>query len=634
MYLKSLELTGFKSFAKKTGLDFKTSITAVVGPNGSGKSNIAEAFRFVLGEQSIKSMRGKKSEDLIFNGSKEFPKGNRASAKITFDNRKRLLNLDFDEVSIERSVFRDSTSEYRINDSQVRLKDIIELLAQAHIGASGHHIISQGEADRVLSASIKERRAMIEDALGLKIYQYKKQESERKLDKTAENIKQVESLRREIAPHIKFLKKQVEKIERAQAMREDLKALYREYFRREHIYLEYFKKKLRGDRAAPEAQMAHLEKEMISARKTLESASQKDQKTIELVSIESSLASVRTERDSATYEKGKVEGLLEYAKKRLTKAESAAKEAADVSVPLREVESLGEGIASDIDHADSKDPSALIALVRSIKEKISAFIAKSKVATNTALVSEITAEIKELDRKLTAITAEVSTLDHKLSALESAYRTVKESIEKEKDVNREAEKALFRIVAEQNELRGILTAISAHEERLRVEETNFKNEVQEGVALVGRDISSFYDHTVTDADEVVANAPRHEQEDRRRAIEKIKIRLEDAGIGGSDDVMKEFKEVSEREAFLTKELLDLEQSAKSLTDLIKELELRLDVEFREGIKKINGQFQEFFALMFGGGHASLDVVREQKRKKSDTAELLEIGEVSSIEDIE
>ena len=166
------------------------------------------------------------------------------------------------------------------------------------------------------------------------------------------------------------------------------------------------------------------------------------------------------------------------------------------------------------------------------------------MATNTALVSEITAEIKELDRKLTAITAEVSTLDHKLSALESAYRTVKESIEKEKDVNREAEKALFRIVAEQNELRGIFTAISAHEERLRVEETNFKNEVQEGVALVGRDISSFYDHTVTDADEVVANAPRHEQEDRRRAIEKIKIRLEDAGIGGSDDVMKEFKEVS------------------------------------------------------------------------------------------
>ena len=128
--------------------------------------------------------------------------------------------MDFDEVSIERVIHRDSLSEYLINGTQVRLRDVIELLSGAHIGASGHHIISQGEADRILNANPKERREMIMDALGLKIYQYKREESERKLEKTRENIAQTESLRREILPHIKFLKKQVEKAEKSLQMKE------------------------------------------------------------------------------------------------------------------------------------------------------------------------------------------------------------------------------------------------------------------------------------------------------------------------------------------------------------------------------------------------------------------------------
>ncbi len=154
MYLKSLELSGFKSFAKKASLNFTSTITGIVGPNGSGKSNIAEAFRFVLGEQSIKSLRGKKGEDMIWNGggdSISIARANRASVKLTFDNTRRLFpSIDFEDVSIERVVNRDGVNEYLLNGSQVRLKDIVELLASAHIGATGHHIISQGEADRIL----------------------------------------------------------------------------------------------------------------------------------------------------------------------------------------------------------------------------------------------------------------------------------------------------------------------------------------------------------------------------------------------------------------------------------------------------------------------------------------------------
>ena len=223
MYLKSLELSGFKSFAKKGVFDFTSDISGIVGPNGSGKSNVAEAFRFALGEQSIKSLRGKRGEDLIFNGSKNIGRSNRASVKVTFDNTKRFLDIDFDEVVIERVVHRDGVNQYFINGSQVRLRDVSELLASANIGSSGHHIISQGQADRILNANIKERKEMIEDALGLKVFQYKKQESQRKLQKTEDNIAQVELLRKEIAPHIRFLKRQIEKVEKSIAMREELK---------------------------------------------------------------------------------------------------------------------------------------------------------------------------------------------------------------------------------------------------------------------------------------------------------------------------------------------------------------------------------------------------------------------------
>src|SRR5580704_6233 len=237
MYLKSLEIVGFKSFAKKATLSFGSRISGIVGPNGSGKSNVAEAFRFVLGEQSMKSMRSKKGEDLIWGGSPAMARANRASVKVTFDNSKRLLDIDFKEVTVERVVYRDGQNEYLLNGSQVRLKDVIRLLAGANIGGSGYQIISQGEADRILNASPKERREMVEDALGLKLYQHKKMESERKLEETANNIDKTKSLRREIAPHLNFLRQQVERIEKARELKEELAHKMHDYLSRENAWI-------------------------------------------------------------------------------------------------------------------------------------------------------------------------------------------------------------------------------------------------------------------------------------------------------------------------------------------------------------------------------------------------------------
>lgn len=622
MYLKSLELSGFKSFAKKSSLEFNVPVTAVVGPNGSGKSNVAEAFRFVLGEQSMKSMRGKRTEDLIFNGGENQPRGNRASVKLVFDNTKRLLNIDFDEVSLERVIHRDSLSEYFINGSQVRLRDIVELLAGAHIGSSGHHIISQGEADRILNSNIRERREMIEDALGLKVFQYKKEESQRKLERTQENMDKVESLRKEIAPHIKFLKKQVEKVEKTIALREELKSIYTEYLSRESAYLAATEKALADESSGPKKDLERLEKELSAAKKVLEESKHKDVKSDELMSLEAKLKSTRESRDEVVRTIGRIEGEIGSLEKMLAR-EKASANAEVATVEFSKVKGLVENIDGFCDSIENaSDMASVKAVLGKIRHSLKAFLDSNKNTKAESKAGDLEKEIAVLKHRKVEADAESKEKETELAKLSGAYSSLQKDIEKEKDSSRDAEKSMFRIMAEENELRGKLSVIRVREDKLRLEKEDFKRELEEGAVLIGRDVYAFEsDKTERPAEE------RHFQEERRRQIEKIKVRLEDQGGISPGDVMKEYKETSERDEFLARELVDLETSSQSLIALIKELEEKLDTLFAEGIEKINKQFKDFFVLMFGGGEASLAVVEEKKRKRAALSpeELAEMG---------
>jgi chromosome segregation protein len=618
MYLKSLEIAGFKSFAKKAALSFDTPITGIVGPNGSGKSNVAEAFQFVLGEQSIKSMRGKRGEDLIWNGADGGGKSNRASVKATFDNSKRLFNIDFDEVTLERVVHRDNANEYLINGSPARLKDITELLAMAHIGASGHHIISQGEADRILSANIMERREMIEDALGLKIYQYKKIESQRKLEKTEENMKQVESLRREIAPHLKFLKKQVEKLEKVEQMRGELRNLYKEYFKREETYIEEEKKRIAHEKEKPSKVSARLEKELSEAKSILEKSRGKDASSSELIALENSLAKCRIEKDEHNRKLGGIEGEISAALRVIVKEKEKHSKDEYKTVLLKDV----EGVALKIEALGnvSENMNNAKSLFDQVKSLIRSFIASHKDSQDSEFIAETEHEIVGLKEKKTTIEASLKKSSEKEASLEESYHALRQKIEQEKDKNRDAEKNMFRIIAEQNELRAVLSNLRSQEEVINATEFSFKREFEEAYMLIGREVSDYKEFVI------VAQESRTEQEARRHTIEKFKIRIEDSGGGSGADVMKEFKETEERDAFLARELTDLETSKVSLEKLIAELDVRIDVEFKEGILKINTQFQNFFSLMFGGGTASLSTIKEKKRKKrGELADILGDG---------
>ncbi len=604
MYLKSLEISGFKSFAKKATLNFTSPISSIVGPNGSGKSNVAEAFRFVLGEQSIKSMRGKRGEDLIFNGGGEGARVNRAGVKVIFDNSKRIINIDFDEVVLERVVHRDNSNEYFINNSPSRLKDIVELLASAHIGASGHHIISQGEADRILNANIRERREMVEDALGLKIYQYKKTESQRKLEKTLENMKSVESLRREIAPHLKFLKKQVEKVERVQEMRNELQQLYKEYFKREEEYLKHEKASIDHEKAPLAKELAILEKEILEARKTLEDSKNRDAKSDELISLESKLHKIRLEKDHIVRELGMIEGEISAVVRSLTREKEKQSRDEAKTVYLKDVEEMVKKIS-------------LLESLIEIKNLLRDFISTHKRKEESQSTEEMEKELSVLTNKKSSLEASLKKIDAEEKEKTLEYNTLRQKIEKEKDSNRDAEKNVFRIIARQNELRGIMNSIRSREEKFLIEDEAFKRELQDAYVLVGRESMNYKDLAISEE-------PRTAQHDRFRSIEKIKIRIEDSGAGNSLDILKEHKEVEERDVFLARELTDLETSRTSLHNLIADLDARIDVEFKEGILKINAQFQEFFSLMFGGGTASLNVIREKKRKKKSDTDLASV----------
>ena len=223
MYLKALEIQGFKSFPEKTILSFEKDVTAIVGPNGSGKSNISDAILWVMGEQRSKALRGGKMEDVIFGGTEKRGAMGFAQVSLILDNSMHLLNIDSTEVMITRRYYRDGRSEYEINRETVRLKDVNELLMDTGLGRDGYSIIGQGRISEIISAKSTDRREIFEEAAGISRYRYRKEEAERKLQKTDENLLRVNDKIEELEMQVTPLKKQAEDAKKFLALRDELK---------------------------------------------------------------------------------------------------------------------------------------------------------------------------------------------------------------------------------------------------------------------------------------------------------------------------------------------------------------------------------------------------------------------------
>lgn len=223
MYLKSLELYGFKSFAERTEFEFAPGITAVVGPNGSGKSNVSDAIRWVLGEQSAKSLRGMKMEDVIFAGSDSRKPINYSEVALTLDNSDHSLPLDYSEVTITRRVYRSGESEFLLNKQSCRLKDITELLMDTGLGKEAYSIIGQGRIDEILSTKAEDRRGIFEEAAGVVKYKNRKKEASRKLEETEANLVRIQDIIHEVGNQLEPLHEQAEKAKRYRELKQELK---------------------------------------------------------------------------------------------------------------------------------------------------------------------------------------------------------------------------------------------------------------------------------------------------------------------------------------------------------------------------------------------------------------------------
>ena len=301
MYLKRLELKGFKSFPTKTDIVFKEGVTAIVGPNGSGKSNISDAVRWVLGEQSVKSLRGEKLEDVIFAGTDTKKPMNYCEVALTIDNTDNQLDLEFSEVTIKRRAYRNGESEFFLNNKSCRLKDIKEILLDTGIGKDGYSIIEQGKVDEILSNNHINRRKVFDEACGISKYRYKKQEAERNLKNTKENLERINDIYIEIENQLNPLYNQQVKAKKYIDLKEKLKTIEINSFIKEIESLESELREVNKHNELLNEQSVEVEKEKLNiensfnqTNKELEDMDENINKSIDYIN---SIKSVISQKD-------------------------------------------------------------------------------------------------------------------------------------------------------------------------------------------------------------------------------------------------------------------------------------------------------------------------------------------------
>lgn len=263
MYLKSIEINGFKSFANKIVFEFPQGITGIVGPNGSGKSNIGDAVRWVLGEQSARQLRGSKMEDVIFSGTQSRRPMGFAYVAITFENANRIIPLDYEEVTVARRVYRSGESEYLINGSSCRRRDIVELFYDTGIGKEGYSIIGQGQVEKILSGKIEDSRELFDEAAGIAKYKKNRTVTEKSLEQERQNLERVTDILAELEKQVGPLEKQSAKAKEYLKLRDEEKDIDI------HLFL-YDYERLKKEQEENERQYKIVSGDLEDTRKTYE----------------------------------------------------------------------------------------------------------------------------------------------------------------------------------------------------------------------------------------------------------------------------------------------------------------------------------------------------------------------------
>ncbi|PJA45548.1 hypothetical protein CO174_02465 [Candidatus Uhrbacteria bacterium CG_4_9_14_3_um_filter_50_9] len=594
MHLTKLELQGFKTFAKKTQLSFlapredRKPITTVVGPNGSGKSNLADAIRWVLGEQSLKLLRGKKSEDIIFSGSEGRGRAGFAEVSLTFNNEDGAMPIDYSQVVITRRLFRDGNSEYLLNDSKVRLNDIQLLLAQANVGQRSYSVIGQGMIDHILVSTPEERKAFFDDATGVKQFQIKRHEAMLKLKRTHENLADVEMLLTEIEPRLRSLKRQASRLEKRGEVEAQLHTLEEQYYGAQWWTLVDQLEEVRQRFSTAESEI-HTERAELKA---LEQEAEKIERTdtqedTGLQTLQQQYRTLQRERNTLRDEQFKTEKEIE-----LTKVRAQSNWA-----PLPLIKILDEVKALTTGLKGLRTIQALPEILKAIDALLhrSQDLSKRLERPNPQDIKpdpKLTKTLKDLKEKETHLVDQLKQLEQEIDSYATKEKTVRTELIESQRTLREKQTQIHLLENRRNTLQ---IDLARYEER----QQNLIREMDEFMKDRAVNVRTERGTTETIGQEAYAE------------IQRLRYKLE--LIGGIDpEIIQEYEEIRERYEFLDVQVKDLHGALRSTEKVIKELDEQISKQSKKAFSKINKEFQRYFKLLFGGGSCALvNVTREE-----------------------
>ena len=465
MILKSLELQGFKTFPDKTTLQFERGITSVVGPNGSGKSNISDAMRWVLGEQSVRTLRCSKMEDVIFNGTPQRKALGFAEVTLTIDNADRRLPFDNDTVAVTRRYYRSGESEYLINKNTVRLKDINELFMDTGLGRDGYSIIGQGKIDSIVAARSEDRREIFEEAAGISRYRYRKEESERRLSKAEENLVRLRDILSELEGRVEPLRLQAEKAEQFIALDKEKKGL------EIGIWLETLDRSGRvlrehGEKISlAQAQHGELEEEIQSiAQRTEENLREVNQCTVGMEEARAQAAALDEQAVRAEGEASLLENDAAHNRENLRRLEGQVEEASRSGQDVdQEISGKREEMAQkERQIQESRD--RLLAFTQRLEElRQGADEATRQMEQAAVELAQYNASLAEQRIALSSTQTSVVEIRHRAGAVEESVRQAQERLASAQQEARELEELLQ---AAETAVSGRENAVKGYEMRL------------------------------------------------------------------------------------------------------------------------------------------------------------------------
>lgn len=641
MYLKKIEITGFKSFANKTVLDFPRGVTAIVGPNGSGKSNVADAVRWVLGEQSMKSLRGKKSEDIIFTGTDKKAKMSAAVVSLFLDNKDKKIPIDYEEVVITRKLFRNGESEYLINKSKVRLSDIVDLLTSSGVSQRGYCVINQGMADSILTATPGERMVIFEEATGVRKFQIKKQQTIKKLDATKRNLQRITDLLNEIEPRLNSLKRLANKAQKRGEveikLHQEQKILYSNIWK--NLYSK--NKKNTEEKINLDKLIENASKDILSIKENLSKNDNKNEEyqpsldkfQTEITDIQKNINEIQKNiavlEGRIQIENEKKENLdnpefipinLGYVKKKLTGIISKYKELLD------NIENL-----SDI--SNIKDVKQQGGLLKDEVEHLFLQVSDGKINLNEKKQLFDDSELKKyvsqkmkLDVEIFQKTENYEKINEKISLLNTQEQERRKSFF-------EFEKKLQRRQEELNRLKDNLNIVNIELAKFEVRKEDLVNEIKEEFSS-----DEFIEKLQNNVEKNELDDGYFDQEESRSRVRKLKFQLEQ--IGGIDPlIVEEFEETQKRFNFLSSQSADLIKASNLLKEVIEELDKKIEKIFKESFKRINVELDKYFKTIFSGGRAKLSIKYsdqndENKSQEQDSENISEEEAIKKIAGIE